>query len=182
MQPQACPNCGNALRPGARFCARCGKPVVGFSSAPAPAHTPPMPAQNAPTASRPMITWVFVAIGAVIALVACIGLVVLGLALAKVGPFAQRNAPSATAIVAGTNLDQFASNTHRRNEASAEAFIREKNRVFTLWGNERDWVLRQDNVRGIPTTYFIDRAGVIRAVVVGSMRRSDMDARVQLID
>lgn len=96
MQPQACPNCGNALRPGAKFCARCGKPVVGFSSAPAPVHTPPapgqyappLPAQSAPPASRPMITWVFVAIGAVIALVACIGLAVLIMTLAKVGPFA----------------------------------------------------------------------------------------------
>lgn len=56
--------------------------------APPPAYSPPMPAQNAPTAARPMITWVFVALGVVIALVACIGLVVLGLVLAKVPPFA----------------------------------------------------------------------------------------------
>ena len=36
MASQTCPNCGNPLRPGTKFCNRCGQPVV-------PAPTPPVP-------------------------------------------------------------------------------------------------------------------------------------------
>ena len=36
MASQTCPNCGNPLRPGVKFCNRCGQPVM-------PAPTPPVP-------------------------------------------------------------------------------------------------------------------------------------------
>ncbi len=38
-EPTSCPNCGNSLRPGARFCGRCGHRIA--TSAPAPAPAPP---------------------------------------------------------------------------------------------------------------------------------------------
>ena len=34
MASQTCPNCGNPLRPGAKFCNRCGQPVVPTSTPP----------------------------------------------------------------------------------------------------------------------------------------------------
>jgi hypothetical protein len=48
--PHFCPYCGNELRPGARFCNRCGNAVPTLSPAAAP---PPTPAQQPPTPPAP---------------------------------------------------------------------------------------------------------------------------------
>lgn len=39
--------------------------------------------------------------------------------------------------------------------------------------------MRRYRVTGLPTSFFIDRNGVIRGIVVGAATRSAMDARVQ---
>ena len=48
----ACFRCGNSLRPGARFCAKCGTPQPSLSQPPAPQPVVPQAASSPPSASQ----------------------------------------------------------------------------------------------------------------------------------
>lgn len=72
-------------------------------------------------------------------------------------------------------------NTDDSNRSAAEQFVREKNLAFLILWDESNAVNRQYDLRAYPTSFFIDSTGVIRAVVVGSMSRETMNAKVALI-
>jgi peroxiredoxin len=72
-------------------------------------------------------------------------------------------------------------NTDDSNRSAAEQFVREKKLAFLILWDENNAVNRLYNIRGLPTSFFIDATGVIRAVVVGSMSRETMNAKVALI-
>jgi len=72
-------------------------------------------------------------------------------------------------------------NTDDSNRSAAEQFVREKKLAFLILWDENNAVNRQYNIRGLPTSFFIDATGVIRAVVVGAMSRETMNAKVALI-
>jgi len=72
-------------------------------------------------------------------------------------------------------------NTDDSNRSAAEQFVREKKLAFLILWDENNAVNRLYNIRGLPTSFFIDATGVIRAVVVGAMSRETMNARVALI-
>lgn len=79
------------------------------------------------------------------------------------------------------NLIVLAVNTDDRDRAGAEEFVRSLRLTFTVLWDEDDQVNEQYNIRAFPTSFFIDRNGVIRAIRVGLMERSDMDTRAALI-
>jgi peroxiredoxin len=72
-------------------------------------------------------------------------------------------------------------NTGDKDRAGAESFIRKQGLRFPILWDESNQVNKQYNIRAIPTSFFIDRTGLIHAIRVGSMSRKDMDARAQLI-
>jgi peroxiredoxin len=77
-------------------------------------------------------------------------------------------------IVLGVNTDD-------SNRSAAEQFVREKNLAFLILWDTNNAVKRQYNLRALPTSFFIDATGVIRAIVEGSMLRETMNAKVALI-
>jgi len=80
-----------------------------------------------------------------------------------------------------SGLVVLAINTGDTNRASAESFIKDKQLRFTILWDEKNQVGKQYNVRAFPTSFFIDRQGIIRAIRIGSMSRQDMNTRARLI-
>jgi peroxiredoxin len=72
-------------------------------------------------------------------------------------------------------------NTGDTNRANAESFIKDKHLRFTILWDEKNRVGKQYNVRAFPTSFFIDRQGIIRAIRIGSMSREEMNTRARLI-
>ncbi len=72
-------------------------------------------------------------------------------------------------------------NTGDKDRAGAESFVQKQGLRFPILWDEENRVNKQYNIRAFPTSFFIDRLGVIRAIRVGSMSRKDMDTRAQLI-
>jgi peroxiredoxin len=75
----------------------------------------------------------------------------------------------------------FAIDTDDTNRPAADAFVKTGRFTFTVLWDEDDVVGDQYNVRGMPTSYFVDRSGIIRAVKPGAMNRDEMDKNAQLI-
>lgn len=70
--------------------------------------------------------------------------------------------------------------TYQDTEAGAAAFIQEFGLTFPVPLDRTGVVARQYQLRGLPTTYFIDRDGVIQSVVVGGpMSASLIRSKVQ---
>lgn len=72
-------------------------------------------------------------------------------------------------------------NTDESDRAAAEGLIKERKLVFPIVWDESNVVNHQYNVRAFPTSFFIDRSGIIRNVNVGSMNRDTMNTKVALI-
>jgi peroxiredoxin len=72
-------------------------------------------------------------------------------------------------------------NTDDDDRKGAETFIHDKQLRFTILWDDKNEIRRRYNVRAYPTSFFIDRNGIIRAIRVGSMERDDMDMRTKLI-
>lgn len=64
-------------------------------------------------------------------------------------------------VVLGVNT------TNQDNEADAAAFVREYGLTFPIPLDRDGSVSARYELRGLPTTFFIDRNGIIRSVVVG---------------
>ena len=64
-------------------------------------------------------------------------------------------------VVLGVNT------TNQDNEADATAFVREYGLTFPIPLDRDGSVSARYELRGLPTTFFIDRKGIIRSVVVG---------------
>ena len=64
-------------------------------------------------------------------------------------------------VVLGVNT------TNQDNEADAAAFVREYGLTFPIPLDRDGSVSVRYELRGLPTTFFIDRKGIIRSVVVG---------------
>ncbi len=58
-------------------------------------------------------------------------------------------------------------------------FANDNNIHFAVWLDEDKWAGNIYGVRAIPTTYFIDREGIIRAVHFGSMTREQFVAELK---
>ncbi len=72
-------------------------------------------------------------------------------------------------------------NTDDPDRTAAETFVQDEGLTFPiLWDHDKQ-VYDQYNLKGLPTSYFIDRRGIIRIVQIGAMNRSKMDAKVALI-
>ncbi len=57
---------------------------------------------------------------------------------------------------------------------SVERFAHDNGVGFAVWLDEDKWAGNIYGVRSIPTTYFIDEAGIIRAVQIGTMSRDQI--------
>ncbi|RME43347.1 MAG: TlpA family protein disulfide reductase [Caldilineae bacterium] len=57
---------------------------------------------------------------------------------------------------------------------TVERFANDHGISFAVWLDEDGWAGHLYNVRAIPTTYFIDREGIIRAVHFGSMTQEQI--------
>lgn len=57
--------------------------------------------------------------------------------------------------------------TFQDNEADVQAFVNEYNLTFPILLDRTGDVSQQYQLRGLPSTYFVDRKGVIQAVIVG---------------
>jgi thiol-disulfide isomerase/thioredoxin len=57
--------------------------------------------------------------------------------------------------------------TYQDSPASALAFIAEQDLSFPMLMDDRGTVSRRYLLRGLPSTYFVDRQGIIRSVVIG---------------
>jgi peroxiredoxin len=64
-------------------------------------------------------------------------------------------------VVLGVNT------TNQDNEADAAAFVRQYGLTFPIPLDRDGAVSVRYELRGLPTTFFIDRKGMIRSVVVG---------------
>lgn len=62
---------------------------------------------------------------------------------------------------------------------NVERFAHDNGISFAVWLDEDGWAGHIYQVRSIPTTYFIDRAGIIRAVQIGSMTREQIVAHLE---
>jgi thiol-disulfide isomerase/thioredoxin len=62
---------------------------------------------------------------------------------------------------------------------NVERFAHDNGINFAVWLDEDGWAGHIYQVRSIPTTYFIDRAGLIRAVQIGSMTREQIVAHLE---
>lgn len=70
--------------------------------------------------------------------------------------------------------------TYQDSEAGAAAFVQEFGLTFPIPLDRTGAVARQYQLRGLPSTYFIDRKGVIQSVVVGGpMSASLIRSKVQ---
>ncbi len=66
-------------------------------------------------------------------------------------------------------------NTGDSDGSGAQAFAREQNLQFTIVWDEGTRLGDQYRVRALPTSLFVDRQGIIRMVVTGTMSRSRME-------
>lgn len=57
---------------------------------------------------------------------------------------------------------------------TVERFAHDNGVSFTVWLDEDKWAGNIYLIRSIPTTYFIDREGIIRAVQIGTMNREQI--------
>jgi peroxiredoxin len=72
--------------------------------------------------------------------------------------------------------------TNQDTEAAAAAFVEEFGLTFPIPLDRDGTVSKRYQLRGLPSTYFVDRAGVIRSVVVGGpMSESLIRSKVQEI-
>lgn len=72
--------------------------------------------------------------------------------------------------------------TNQDSESAAAAFVEEFSLTFPVPLDRTGAVSNRYQLRGLPSTYFVDRAGVIRSVVVGGpMSESLIRAKVQEI-
>jgi len=72
-------------------------------------------------------------------------------------------------------------NTEDQDRAAAEKMVRDYALTFPILWDQDNHVSQQYQLRGYPGSFFIDRDGVIRAVVNGSMNRATMNEQVKLI-
>lgn len=79
------------------------------------------------------------------------------------------------------DLVVLAVNTSDTDRSTAETFVREKGLEFAILWDEGNQVSKKYDVRGLPTNFFIDRSGVIRAVIPGAMSKSDMSKKANSI-
>lgn len=70
--------------------------------------------------------------------------------------------------------------TVQDNEADARAFVQELGLTFPVLLDREGAVSRRYLLRALPSTFFIDRTGVIRAVIVGGpMSRATLQTKVE---
>ncbi len=77
-------------------------------------------------------------------------------------------------VVLGVNT------TFQDNEADAAAFVEEFGLTFLIPLDRNGSVSKRYQLRGLPTTFFVDRNGIIRSVVVGGpMSKSLIQSKVE---
>lgn len=64
---------------------------------------------------------------------------------------------------------------------SAEAFVINKGFSFTVLWDENNLVANQYDVRSLPASFFVDRAGIIRAYSPGAMQSDEMREKAELV-
>jgi len=70
--------------------------------------------------------------------------------------------------------------TYQDSEAEATAFVRQLGLTFMVPLDRTASVSARYQLRGLPSTYFVDRQGVIRAVVIGGpMTEATIQAKVE---
>lgn len=70
--------------------------------------------------------------------------------------------------------------TYQDSEAEAAAFVRQFGLTFPVPLDRTGSVSARYQLRGLPSTYFVDRQGVIRAVVIGGpMTEATIQAKVE---
>jgi thiol-disulfide isomerase/thioredoxin len=63
--------------------------------------------------------------------------------------------------------------------SNVERFAYDNGISFAVWLDEDGWAGNIYRVRSIPTTYFIDEEGIIRAIQIGSMTREQIVAHLE---
>jgi thiol-disulfide isomerase/thioredoxin len=77
-------------------------------------------------------------------------------------------------VVLGVNT------TFQDNEADAAAFVQEFGLTFPIALDRTGAVSNRYSLRGLPTTFFVDRQGVIRSVVIGGpMNEGTVQSKVE---
>ena len=72
--------------------------------------------------------------------------------------------------------------TFQDNELDVKDFVREFNLSFPVLFDRSGDVSQQYQLRGLPSTYFVDQRGIIQAVIVGGpMKESMMRSRVEIM-
>ena len=72
--------------------------------------------------------------------------------------------------------------TFQDNELDVKDFVREFNLSFPVLFDRSGDVSQQYQLRGLPSTYFVDQRGIIQAVIIGGpMKESMMRSRVEIM-
>ena len=72
--------------------------------------------------------------------------------------------------------------TYQDGEAQAAAFVRQFSLTFPILLDRTGAVSRRYQLRGLPTTYFVDRQGVIRSIVVGGpLSEATLQSKVEAL-
>jgi peroxiredoxin len=81
----------------------------------------------------------------------------------------------------GRGLEVLAINTtYQDSQAAAESFVREYGLTFPVLLDRTGEVSRLYHLRALPSTYFVDREGVIRQVIIGGpMSAATLETAVQ---
>lgn len=64
---------------------------------------------------------------------------------------------------------------------TAENFARLFNLQFPILLDSDGAVARKYNVQGLPTSFFVDRAGIVRAATMGAMSRAYIEAQIEAL-
>jgi thiol-disulfide isomerase/thioredoxin len=67
----------------------------------------------------------------------------------------------------------------REKLENVERFAHDNDIHFAVWLDEDGWAGHIYQVRSIPTTYFIDGEGIIRAIQIGSMTKEQVVAHLE---
>lgn len=67
----------------------------------------------------------------------------------------------------------------REKLENVERFAHDNGISFAVWLDEDGWAGQVYQVRAIPTTYFIDGEGIIRAVQIGTLTKDQIIAHLE---
>ena len=68
------------------------------------------------------------------------------------------------------------------DDPAVTAFIRDFRLTFSILLDRDSQVLGQYQVQALPTSFFLDRAGIVRAASIGGMNRAYIEAQVALLE